>query len=99
MSAQASRNLIAVLIVIVFLALLLVLGGCASYEAEIRPDGSGWVKIRSTREFPEGMKTSYKDFTFEANSVQGGLSMQDVVSLANFLVAKGIPLAPTPQEE
>lgn len=98
MDGRLARNLIAVLIVVVVLALMVVLGGCvAHYEAEIRPDGSGWVNIWTTREFPEGMKTRYKDFEFEANSVQGGLTMQDVVNLATFLKAQGIsvPGAPT----
>jgi len=88
------RNLIAWFIVFCWCVALFVLGGCAHYEAEIRPDGSGYVSIWSTREFPDGMETSYKDFRFKANSVAGGMTMQDVLDMARFLEAKGIPLAP-----
>lgn len=66
--------------------------GCAHYKAEIHPDGSGKVNIWSTREFPEGMKTSYKDFHFEANSVQGGITIQDVINMAEYLKSAGVPI-------
>lgn len=96
MNARELRYVAYIGLMILLLAVLLItLPGCARYKVTINPDGSGSLDILSWRKFPDGLETRYKDFYFKANSVGGGLSMEDVFGLARYLEEKGIPLAPT----
>lgn len=54
MTNRLRNNLIAILIVIIFLALMILLSGCmTTYEIHRHPDGSVDVLVRSFREFEQ----------------------------------------------
>ena len=51
MSVRMYRNLMAVLVVMVYLALLIILGGCTIYKVHSEPGKSVDVSVWSTRSF------------------------------------------------
>lgn len=73
----------------------LTLAGCTMYEVQ-RDDGTS-LKVRSTREFPEGIKIAYKnvagaELTIETGQVRNGSSPLE--ALAARVLAREVGEAP-----
>jgi hypothetical protein len=98
------RNLIAIMIVVLVLALMLVLSGCmTTYEiTKNMKDGSSIaVSVQSFREFEQPTVTYMRDsdsveFTFGAESATTGSSPIEE-ALADGIRAGAVTLAPIPQ--
>ena len=88
MESRMARNLIAVLIVVAFLAMILVLGGCNMYNIQRCEDGvCSTAEIKSMRKFKSiAFKYNGTERTFELQAGDVGTDVSAMNTLANVIL-------------